>query len=232
MIFDTVAEPIQPDGHKSKNVARLAYIGLAGLCCFVVTVVPLHWIQPDLNPLNEAVSYYVHGAWGWLLTIGLLALGIGSLAVTAGVGRAVGGPGVRAGWWLLSIWSIGVLLAGIIPADPPGHWDKPPSLAGMIHGNAALVAILTLPIAALVLARSFRHDPQWHRKVTVLLVLAIATALSMGAFMASLVPVMVSPGPPWLLGLTERILLGVYVVWLWIVAVGLLQAAGRLRTAA
>lgn len=232
MVFDTVSEHVRSDRNKRKVISRLAHLGLAGLSCFVVTVVPLHWLQPDLNPLNEAVSYYVHGARGWLLTVGLLGLGIGSLALTAGIARAVSGPGVRAGRWLLVTWSIGVLFAGSFPADPPGNWDRPASIAGMIHGNAALVAILTLPIAAFVLARSFRRDVLWQRRVTPLLVLAIATVLSMGAFMASLVPVMVSPGPPRLLGLTERILLGVYVVWLGVVAVGLLQAGGRPRTAA
>ena len=231
MILGAVSERVRPDRHEKKDVRLLAYLGLAGLSCFVATVVALHWLQPQLNPVNEVVSYYVHGAWGWLLTVGLIGLGIGSLALTIGVGRAVVGPGVRAGWWLLAIWSIGVLLSGIFAADPPGNWDRPPSRAGMIHGNAALIAILTLPIAALVLARSFRHDLQWRRKGTLLLILAVATVLSMGAFMTSLVPVIVSPGPPWLLGFTERILLGVYVVWLWVLAVGLLQAAGRARPA-
>ena len=56
-----------------------------------------------------------------------------------------------------------------------------------------------------------------------LLVFAVASVVSLFAFMASLVPVFVRPGPPVLLGLTERILLAVYVAWLGIVSVGLLK---------
>ena len=42
----------------------------------------LHIVQPGLSPLHEAMSYYVHGRHGWLTTLGLLSLGIGSLALT------------------------------------------------------------------------------------------------------------------------------------------------------
>jgi hypothetical protein len=54
----------------------LAYACLSGNGCFVVAVLALHLLQPELSPLNEAVSYYVHGAQGWLFTAGLLAWGL------------------------------------------------------------------------------------------------------------------------------------------------------------
>jgi hypothetical protein len=201
----------------------MGYVALAGVGSFILATVLLHWLQPELDPLNEAVSYYVHGAYGWLLTAGLLGLGIGSMVLTIGTGRAVDGPGTKTGLWLLAIWSVGVLVGGIFPADPPGNWDKPPSIPGLIHGNAALVAFLALPIAGVVLARSFRTDARWQRSATLLLTLAIAMVLSLGAFAASIVPVLFSPGPPWLLGLTERILIGVCVLWLGIVTLGLVR---------
>jgi hypothetical protein len=50
------------------------HLSLAGLSCFVVAVVLLHWLQPNLDPFDEAVSYYVHGVGGWLLTVGLQVL--------------------------------------------------------------------------------------------------------------------------------------------------------------
>jgi len=176
-----------------RSLRWLAYAGLGGVGSLVVAVLLLHWLQPDLAPLDEAMSYYVHGAQGWLLTAGLLGLGLGSVALTAGLATAAAGPGSRVGRWFLALWSVGVLLAGIFPADPPGNWDKPLSRAGMIHGNAALVAFVALPVAALCLARSFRRDPQWRPCAGVLLALALAAAVSLLAFMASLAPVFVSP---------------------------------------
>jgi Protein of unknown function (DUF998) len=208
----------------------LAYACLFGNGCFAVAVLALHLLQPGLSPLNEAVSCYVHGTHGWLLTVGLLAWGLGSGALLVGLARTVRIRVGKAGIWGLAVWSVGVLIGGLFPADPPGHWDKPPSVAGLIHGNAALVAFIALPIAAFMLARGLRRVPEWRRIAGVLYTLAIATFVSLIAFFMSLVPVLVSPGPPILLGLTERILLAVYVAWIGVAAIGLRTSADQTRT--
>ena len=203
---------------------------VAGLAVFALTTLALHVLQPALSFRDEAVSYYVHGNQGWLLTIGLIALGSASLALTAALVRATEGSGARAGRWLLCIWSVGVLLGGVFPADPAGNWNAPPSVAGMIHGSAAMVAFLALPAGALFLARSFRRDPRWKGAAPLLLGLAVATAVSLAVFYASLMPVFIRPGPPILLGLSERILLGLYLVWLAAVAINLPASPGRRMT--
>lgn len=199
------------------------YVALGGVTIFVLTVVALHFLQPGLSPVEEAISYYVHGSHGWLLTAGLVALGVGSLSLVAGLVDSVKGPGARIGRWSLGVWGVGVLLGGVFRADPPGQWSEPPSVAGMIHGNAALLAFLAFPVAALSLARSFRQDERWRSPGTVLLGLAVASAISLIAFMASLIPVFLRPGPPILLGLTERVLVAIYSAWLMAVATTLLK---------
>jgi hypothetical membrane protein len=209
----------------SRRICR--YVTIVGVAIFVLAVLALHVLQPGLNPLDDAVSYYVHGKSGWLLTVGLIALGFGSLCLVFGLDRTTGGRWATTGRWLVGVWAVGVLLAGVFPADPPGHWNEPPSLPGMIHGNAAILAILVLPLGALCLARSFRHDQRWRRDASLLLVLAVAAAISLILFMASLVPVFVRPGPPILLGLSERILLVTYSAWLAAVGVGILNHPPR-----
>jgi hypothetical protein len=186
----------------------------AGVVVFLLAVVALHLLQPGLDPLEQAVSYYVHGAFGSLLTVGLIALGLASLALALALRGAVAGPESRAGRWLLGVWGVGVLLGGVFRADPPGQWNEPPSVAGLIHGNAALVAFLAFPIAALCLTPALRASGSGRSRAGLLLVLAVAAALSLALFAASLVPVFVRPGPPILLGLTERVLLAVYSAWL------------------
>src|SRR5262245_56869925 len=84
----------------------LVYVSLTGIGCFAVSILALHWLQPGLDPLDEAMSYYVHGAHGWLLTVGLLALGLSSLALTAGLARTIDGPEARAGQWCLVVWGV------------------------------------------------------------------------------------------------------------------------------
>jgi hypothetical protein len=203
---------------------RLGGLGAAaGVAIFALSVLFLHVLQPELSPRNEAVSYYVHGACGWLLTVGLLALGVGSLFLVGGLIRGVRGSGASSGRWLVATWAAGVLLGGAFRADPPGRWSEPPSISGMIHGNAAMLAFLALPVGALCLARSFRRDPRWVARTRALRVLAFAAAISLVLFAASLVPVFVRPGPPILLGLTERVLLAVYACWLATVGFGLVE---------
>ena len=223
----TAPEALQPLSGSSATTAKvadwLAYLSLLGNGCFVTAVIALHLLQPGLSPLHEAVSYYVHGAHGWLLTLGLLAWGLGSVALLAGLAvttKGIAGKTVLSG---LAIWSLGVLLGGVFPADPPGRWDSPPSTAGLIHGNAALLAFVALPISALVLARRLRRSPEWHRVAGMLYVVAVASGLSLLGFFMSLVPVIISPGPPKLIGLTERVLLAVYVAWLGVAAIGILN---------
>jgi hypothetical protein len=188
------------------------FMALAGVATFVLAVGALHVLQPDLSPRDEAVSYYVHGPFGWLLTVGLLALGLGSLALVAGLGPFAAGRRGRIGRVLLAVWALGVLLGAAFAADPRGQWDEPPSLAGTIHGNAALLAFLALPVAAVLLGGVLRRDERWHAGL--LGGLAVAAVVSLLLFAASLVPVFVRPGPPILLGASERLLLGCYAAWL------------------
>jgi hypothetical membrane protein len=206
------------------------YAAIAGVATFVVATLALHVVQPGLSPRDEAVSYYVHGRFGWLLTTGLIALGLGSLTLALGLARTLGGRWGRVGRWLLVVWGVGVLLGGVCPADPAGHWSGPPSVSGMIHGGAAMVAFLALPLAALCLAIAFRQDGRWRAEAGGLLGLAVIAGISLVLFMASLVPVFVRPGPPILLGVSERVLLAVYATWLAFVGVGVVQRApGRAR---
>lgn len=191
-----------------------SHAATAGVTIFVLAVVALHLLQPGLDPLDHAVSYYVHGSSGWLLTVGLIALGMGSLALALSLRGVIAGPGTRAGRWLLGVWAAGALLGGIFSADPPGRWSEPPSVSGTIHGHAAMVAFLALPPAALRLARAAAGSEGWRSRRRLLLVLAAASAISLVVFAVSLAPVFVRPGPPILLGLSERILLATYSAWL------------------
>ena len=130
-----------------------------------------------------------------------------------------------AGRCFLGTWSVCVLLAAIFAADPPGHWDRPPSTSAVIRGGAAMSALfLALPIAAWLLSRSFRRDPWWHWLSGLYVSLAGAMVASLVAF--SVAPVFVTDGPPRLLGLTERILLAVNSAWLCVLAFGLLKHPG------
>jgi hypothetical protein len=202
----------------------LAYACLSGNGCFAAAVLALHLLQPELSPLNEAVSFYVHGAQGWLFTAGLLAWGIGSAALLLGLARTVRIRGGNAGLLGLAVWSAGVLTSGLFRADPPSQMYSNPSAVGLIHENAARVSFIAMPIAALLLSHGLRRAPEWRRSAGVLYLLAVMIVVSLILFFASLLPLSDSLSPPILFGLTERMLLVAYAAWLCAAAIWLLRS--------
>jgi hypothetical protein len=86
-----------------------------------------------------------------------------------------------------------------------------------------VIALTALPIAALLLSRKFSGDSTMRRRSGTAAWLAAATVITYIAFMCSLVPVMIRPGPPVLLGLSQRILFVAYLAWLSRVAIDLLD---------
>jgi hypothetical membrane protein len=198
----------------------LAYASLGGSGCFTVCVLALHLLESNYNPLEHAMSDYAHGAQSWLVTTGLYALGLGSLALTVGLARLLNGRSARIGQWCLAIWGVCGLVTGTFSDDLPGH---PATLSGTLHGNAAQIGTLVLSLATFLLAWSVRHDPRWQRYARLLLTLAIATVIGFVLLVLSFLPVRISDQPPILFGLLERIFFAAAISWLTVAAIGLLQ---------
>jgi uncharacterized protein DUF998 len=214
----------QPGQEYSLRTSWLAYACLSGNGCFAVAVLALHLLQPERSPLYEAVSFYVHGAEGWLFTAGMLAWGVGSTALVLGLARTIRIRAGAAGLLGLAVWSAGVLTSALFSADPPAQMYSSPSTVGLIHENAARVSFITLPIAALLLSHGLRRAAEWRRAAGVLYLPAVLIIVSLIVFFASLLPVSDSLRPPILFGLTERMLLAVYSVWLCAAAIWLLRS--------
>jgi hypothetical protein len=204
-----------------------AAAALVGPLGFVGAVAGLHLAQPELRPLTEAVSYYVHGAHGGWLTAGLLSLGLGSLALAPALRATSSAPLLTVARWGVSVWGLCVVAGGLFPADPAGRWSEPPSFPGLVHGGAALLGFLALPVAAIAFGRGVRADPRWHTAARLLGFLGILCPIALVVFMASLWPTLGADRPPILLGLSERLLLAVYVAWLLASAYGAARVALR-----
>ena len=200
--------------------SRAAPMALGGISCFAAAVALMHVLQPELSPLDDAVSYYMNGPSGWILAVGLVALGMGSFALLAALRPLLVSTGSRWGWWCLAVWAAGATIGGIFPPDPRGHWGKPPSLSGMIHANAAMLAFLAFPVAAMLLSGPIERV--FKRRLPVLRGLAVASGLTLLIFFVCLAPVFTHHAPHYL-GLAERVLLAAYVGWLGV-------ASARLRS--
>ncbi|GEM_PF-5332884 len=101
-----------------KDVVRCVYAGMTGPALFVAATLFMHGVQPELSVLNDAVSYYMNGPFGWVLGFGLIAIGTGSLALWLAVRRVH--LKSAAGQAALVVWAIGAIVGGIFPPDPRG----------------------------------------------------------------------------------------------------------------
>jgi Protein of unknown function (DUF998) len=195
------------------RVKAFGSVAVAGIGLFVAAALLMHFVQPELDPIQMAVSYYMNGRLGWVLGIGLVAMGIGSLSIAWGLHLMLDRRGLGVGVWLLVVWAIGCIVGGIFPPDPPGHWDQPASLSGTIHGLAGVLAFLAFSPAAWLLSRRIAASPQMVVAPRVLRQLAVLCAISLLAFFVCLAPAF-SNRAPYALGLVERVLVALYVAWL------------------
>lgn len=193
-------------------LARLQLVGVAGFSAFVVAVLALHGIQPNLNPAEHTISEYSLGNYGWLMRAAFVAVGVGTLA-TAGSLRLRFGP---CGAWryvgllLLVAAVIGVFLVAGFNTD---YLRVPETAHGTVHGVGTAVFVLALPGAAFVFGSDLVRNPNLRLKATVLLILGAA---QLGAI------VLFEHSPMTLRGWAERL-----VTVLAIATLGLLQVLSR-----
>jgi hypothetical protein len=201
---------------------------LFGLGAAPVAIAVADLANPQWSWVELAASHFVNGRAGWLIMVAGVCVAAGSASLI--------GPAAaytrrqRTGLWLLGVWSVGMLIAGLVPADPPGQWDNS-STANTVHGIGGLGAFLALPAAAVLLTRAWCRDERWRRMHRPLAVMAAASVLTLCAFAVAWVDVIDGPwlrvGPyPTVLGLLERVMIWSYVGWLAIVAVALHRIDG------
>lgn len=213
---------IQPAPPTARRIAVDGVLG--GLALSLIGFAVADSINPDWSPAEAMISHYVHAPrGGWLIPIGTLVMAVASGTLTWLVAAYTRGG--RAGLALLGVWTAGLLVAGGFPTDPPGKWENPPTMAGTVHGVAALLAFAALPAAAVVLSRVWRRDPRWR---PVAGGLAVTAALSVVAFLLFLITFFdVQGGPalavgPWstVAGLAERVMVWADAGWLAVAAAG------------
>ncbi|MGW8353659.1 DUF998 domain-containing protein [Streptomyces wedmorensis] len=208
--------------------APLALIGAGALAMAAVEM-----LNPEYDLVSETLSRYVHGTAGPLLPAALLAVGAASAVLAARLGPGTG----RAGRAALVVWTLGILVAGLFPADPPGHWHRP-SPSELVHGNAAFLAFAALPTAAVLLRRRMptAHRPGLRTALNALTWASITTTTALAVFLIDVMdggPSLGLGSAPTLVGLAERLVIAADLAWLSLalMAVGGEGRVGRAGTA-
>ncbi|GAY10617.1 DUF998 domain-containing protein [Pseudonocardia sp. N23] len=180
----------------------------------VVPVLVLHVVGGgSIDPLARTVSDYVAVPQGYaLLAVSSAALAVAGLlvAVAAWRTRLPGAPVLAA---LTAVWVIGL---GLVAAFPTNVDGAPADISAVVHRWGGALVLGLAPVLAMVVARGLAAR---GTRPVLLVRLTVATAALDAAFLLSHVPIVVlgSPGFP-LLGLVERVLYGLVIVLLPVVA--------------
>ena len=201
----------------SRSLQWTATVALAGIAYFVLIIVALHFLRPDLNPISQPTSEYAVGSYGYLMTSAFFSMSLASWALVAGIYQGVSQRArSRIGLGLIGVWAVGVLIAMIFPIDLDG---APPTLAGTIHEINGPLTFLSLTVGVLLVSRRFKHDEKWRPFHRSALILSLAMLVE---FIGIPLAIATESG---VVGLAQRIFLVTFATWF-------LLTAARLRSIA
>ncbi|MFI7444334.1 DUF998 domain-containing protein [Nonomuraea indica] len=175
-------------------------LGAVGAGAAVIAALDLASLD-RMNPLRRTISEHGLGEQGWVFGVAVALLAAGSVAIGVALARTrlAGVFGTVA----LMAWSAGLFVVAYFPKH---DWSVGPSVDGHIHRVGSLVAFLSLPLAAVVIARPWRHAER-RRDALVAFGLGVCSVLWV-AGIGAMVLVGAESGLPWYrvmpLGLVER----------------------------
>jgi hypothetical membrane protein len=199
--------------------ARLAITAAAAV---LLLLAGLHGLSPEFDPSWRMVSEYANGQYGWVLSLMFVCWAISSWALTVTLWSQVQTRTGKVGLGFLIAAGVGEAMASVFDINHP------------FHSLAALIGILSLPVAALLISVSLSRTQSWSGARQVLLwtanltwmsvvlmagtfVVLIVTFTQSGAEMTSQVTAL-PPGVIALVGWANRLLILVYCVWVMTVA--------------
>jgi hypothetical protein len=218
----TVARrPREPRAPVRRSVGAVPAISLTALILGVLLMVALHVLPPtdQISPFRRTLSQYALSPNKWIFDLAVLLVAAGSsLAFLEVVRRRLVRP--LSGTAVLgALWTVSLL---VIVAFTKTNWAVGPSMGGLLHRYASLVAFVSLPLAVILAAGAvFPRAPGWRRLARGL---AIMSLLWFGLIILGVVRMLTGGGPWWLfvpLGLVERTIVVTAVAAAGVVATGL-----------
>ena len=153
------------------------YVSVIAALLFVVAVIALHFLAPEVDPMRYGISFYAHTRFGLMIDLALALVGVSAITLAIALWPAKPSTAGRIGLVLLIAFGITEILAGLFPVDAVG---ASPTLSGSIHNYAGFNFLLVAPAVLLVeFSRSTVGDPGRPRPITVWLawLLLVVTVL-------------------------------------------------------
>lgn len=198
---------------------RLRAAGLAmlfGPAALALTVL-VHLVKPEVSTAWQTTSEYAIGRHGWVMALAFVVTGLSYAALAVAVSGLGRRGAVRVAVVLLVLAAAGTCIGGLFVTDPIETPQSELSTSGTLHGLGAGLALVLVPVAALLLNLGLVRTATGRRR-TVLRFAAVLPALALVAFMVTQGVLTAAnggalgPGAP--IGGVERLLLVAYAVWL------------------
>lgn len=142
--MSTAAAPL-PAGRRTAAAVALG-------CAIVDTgaLLALHLVQPEVDPMTEPTSAYVHGTLGLLAPVTALAVGLGALALAWALRGLATGRAAVVALVLLAVVGVAKVVQSFFPIDEPGA----PMTTGAVHEVTGNLAFFALPVAGVLLGQA------------------------------------------------------------------------------
>ena len=190
----------------TKFARNAALVSSAGTCTFIVILVVLHVLRPDLDPSWRFISEYELGSHGWLMHVAFISLAIGTAAAAPAIISQARNIADYLGIALLLISAAGMTMAGVVAPD---------SNSGL-HDIGAMLDLV--PLAALLLAWSLSRNEARASTRFSLWAVALLPLLGMVVFMVSMAVLLPRnggrPGPSVVVGWQNRFMIITQCIWL------------------
>jgi hypothetical protein len=194
---------------------RAAGISSISGIAFLTLLTLIHVIRPDVSPSWQTTSEYAIGGLGWLMVMAFLlsAVGYGALAIAvlARPRRVL----TRIGAVILALVAVGTLVGGIFVTDPIDTPQDQLSTSGTLHGLGAGLALMLLPVAALLVNLGLARDSGFPVAGRVLRWTAALPLAALVMFMTAQALLVGDKGfgPDAPIGVPERVLVLMYATW-------------------
>lgn len=198
----------------TRQLGLAGVTGVTGVVSFAVAFGAMHFIQPDLDPIESWGSHYAFGRGGWVMRLGFILAGMGTLSLTLGLRKSMA-AGKRKGLStvLMGLVGVGFVGSGLFNADPIlEDGTTAYTTEGSLHVLAGMILFISLIVASFVLVGVFARDPRWHPSARTARAFAWSTLIGLVATItASEVTV---PGSGGITGLVQRVFVATVLTWL------------------
>lgn len=204
-------------------------ISLLCTTVFIVLLILLHGIKPELDPSWRFISEYAIGDHGWLMVLAFFLFAANYLVLVMAFRTQLNGIVGRLGLASLLISASGLILAGLFTTDPVTAAPDQRTQDGELHALGGALG-MAMPFAALFTCLKLIRLPPWtpYRRsliaTTVLALLGTVYAvISLGSALSASGGTF---GPDVHVGWPTRIELAIYCLWSLVVAGLSLKAIG------